>query len=173
MDMMRHLVDEFVPRFAAVIEVIVVGFEDAIRQPVVTHELPDVLDGIELRTLGGQRQERHVGRDFEFCRSMPSGLIEQQDRVTAGSDVLGDFGQVQVHRLAVAERKDEPDAFAIFRANRAEYVGRSGALIAGPSAARDRRHPAINAPLRPTYSANQTSMSSLATSFSHAIFSTW
>src|SRR5260370_21893600 len=73
---------------------------------------------------------------------MPSALIEQQDRVTAGSDVLGDFGQVQVHRLAVAERQDEPDAFAIFRANRAEYVGRSGALIAGCRRARAALGPA-------------------------------
>jgi hypothetical protein len=46
------LVREFIPRFAAVVEDIVVGFEDAIGQPVVAHEFPDVLDRIELRTLG-------------------------------------------------------------------------------------------------------------------------
>jgi hypothetical protein len=65
------------------IEEIVVGFEDAIGQLVVARELPDVLDRIELRALGRQRQKRNVGRDFEFWRGVPSRLIKQQDRVTA------------------------------------------------------------------------------------------
>ena len=36
------LIDEAVPREAAVIDDIVVGCEDAIGEPVVAHELPDV-----------------------------------------------------------------------------------------------------------------------------------
>jgi hypothetical protein len=31
------------------IEQIVVGLEDPVRKPVVAHELPDVLDGVQLR----------------------------------------------------------------------------------------------------------------------------
>ena len=38
------LIDEVVPGEAAVVDDVIVGFEDAVRQPVVTHELPDVLD---------------------------------------------------------------------------------------------------------------------------------
>jgi hypothetical protein len=37
------LIDELVPRHTAVVDEIVVRFEDAVRQPVVTQELPDVL----------------------------------------------------------------------------------------------------------------------------------
>ena len=105
------------------IEEIVVGFEDAIGQPVVAHELPDVLDRVELRAFGWQQQKCDVWRNFELGGRAPSRLIEQQDCVAAGGDVLGDFGQVQVHRLAVAERQHEPDALTPFRANRTEYVG--------------------------------------------------
>ena len=40
------LIDEFVPGEAAVIDDIVVGFEDAIGEPVVAHKLPDVFDRV-------------------------------------------------------------------------------------------------------------------------------
>jgi transposase len=62
--------------------------------------------------------------------------------VAAGRDVLGDFGQAQVHRLAVANGQDKPDAFALFRANRAEEVGRGGALVARRPGARAAPGPA-------------------------------
>ncbi len=42
------LVDEGVPGIAAVVENILVGFEDPVREPVVAHELPDVLDRVQL-----------------------------------------------------------------------------------------------------------------------------
>ena len=42
------LIDEFVPCLAAVIDDIVVGFEDTIGYPIVAHELPDVFGRIEL-----------------------------------------------------------------------------------------------------------------------------
>jgi hypothetical protein len=41
------LIDERVPGEATVIDDVVVGCEDAVRQPVVAHELPHVFDGIE------------------------------------------------------------------------------------------------------------------------------
>ena len=47
------LIDELVPRHTAVVDEIVVRFEDAVRQPVVTQELPDVFDRIELGNFGG------------------------------------------------------------------------------------------------------------------------
>jgi hypothetical protein len=42
------LVDERVPGVAAVIDDIVEGFEDAVRQPILAHELPDILLAVEL-----------------------------------------------------------------------------------------------------------------------------
>ena len=41
------LIDKTVPGEAALVEDVCVGFEDAVRQPVVAHELPDILDRID------------------------------------------------------------------------------------------------------------------------------
>ena len=49
-----RLIGELVPSLTAMVDEIIVGFEDAVREPVVTHELPDVLDRIEFR--GFRRQ---------------------------------------------------------------------------------------------------------------------
>jgi hypothetical protein len=113
------------------IEYLFVGFEDPVRQPIVTHELPDVLDRIELGTFRWQRDERDVGRYDEAAREMPAGLIEDQHGMGARRDLHGDFGEVQVHRLGVAVGQDERCAFAVLRADGAENIGRGGALIGG------------------------------------------
>ena len=54
---------------------------------------------------------------------MPAGLIDEQESVRAGSDVLGDFGKMQVHRESVAHRQDEARALALLGANGAEDIG--------------------------------------------------
>jgi hypothetical protein len=36
------LIDEFVPGEATVLDYIVMGFEDAVGEPIVAHELPDI-----------------------------------------------------------------------------------------------------------------------------------
>ena len=51
-----RLIDELVPRVAAMVDDVVIGFEDAVGEPVVAHELPDVFGGIEFRAFGRQRQ---------------------------------------------------------------------------------------------------------------------
>ncbi len=43
-----RLVDAAVPGVAAMVEDILVGFEDPVREPVVADELPDVLDRVQL-----------------------------------------------------------------------------------------------------------------------------
>ena len=54
------LIDELVPDVAAVINDIVVRGVDTVRQPVVAHELPDVLDRLRaLKTrIGAHRSRR-------------------------------------------------------------------------------------------------------------------
>ena len=47
----------------------------------------------------------------------------------AGSDSLADLLQMQVHRPRVAHGQDEAGALAVVGADRAEDVGRRGALI--------------------------------------------
>ncbi len=46
------LVSKLVPGVAAVLDDVVVGFIDAVRQPVIAHELPQVLDGVQLGAAG-------------------------------------------------------------------------------------------------------------------------
>jgi hypothetical protein len=41
------LIDELVPGRTAMVDEIVVGFEDAIGEPIVAQELPDVFDRVE------------------------------------------------------------------------------------------------------------------------------
>ena len=60
---------------------------------------------------------------------MPSSLIDEDRGVRARRDLHGDLGEMQVHRLGVASRHDERRALSLFRADRAENVGRSGPLI--------------------------------------------
>ena len=132
------LIDELVPGVAAVVDEIVVGFEDAVGEPVVAHELPDVLDRVEFGAFRRQGDDGDVGRHDEARRHVPAGLIDQQDGVGTGRDGLGDLGEMQVHRLGVAGRQDQGRALALLGADRAEDVGRGGALVtgrAGPGAA--------------------------------------
>ena len=60
---------------------------------------------------------------------MPSGLVDDEYGVLAGSHFGGDFGEVQVHRLGVAGGQDERGSLAIAGADSPEDVGGSGALI--------------------------------------------
>jgi hypothetical protein len=129
------LINEAVPSLAAMVDEVVVGIEDAVGQPVVAHELPDVLDGVQLGALRWERHERNGRWHDEVARQMPSGLVEEENRVLAGRDLGRDLGQVQGHRLGVAAGQDERCTLAVARADGPEDIGRSGALIvrgAGP-----------------------------------------
>ncbi len=44
------LIDEAVPSLAAMVDEIVVGMKDAVREPVLAHEMPDILDKVQLGT---------------------------------------------------------------------------------------------------------------------------
>ena len=111
------------------VEDVVVGFEHAVRQPVFTHELPDVLDRVQFRAFGGQWHECDVVRHNEPVRHMPAGLIDQQHGVRARRNLSCDFGEMQTHRLDVASGQDEARGLAFLRTDRAEDIGRGGALI--------------------------------------------
>src|SRR6516225_1202549 len=100
------LVDELVPSVAAMVDEIVVGFEDAVREPVVAHELPDIFDRIELGAFWRQRNDGDVCRHDEAGRQVPASLIDQEDGMGSGRDRFGDLCKMQVHRLAVAGRQD-------------------------------------------------------------------
>src|SRR5258705_11448891 len=54
------------------VDEIVVGFEDAVGEPVVAHELPDVLDRVELWALRRQQNDGDVGRHEEARECQPA-----------------------------------------------------------------------------------------------------
>ena len=125
------LIGEHVPSGAAVVKDIVVRGEDPVRQPVVAQELPDVFHGIQLGCLSWERHEGDVVGDNQPLRLVPSGLVEQDDRVSAGRDGLRDLGQVQGHGVCRAARQDQPSALALGRANGAKDVGGRRPLVLG------------------------------------------
>ena len=57
-----RLIDELVPCRTTMVDEIVVGFEDAVGEPVVAHKLPDVLDRVELWALRRQHNDGDIGR---------------------------------------------------------------------------------------------------------------
>ena len=80
------LVDEVVPGLAAQRDDVFVGFEDPVRQPVVAHELPDILHRVQLGRSWRQRQDGDVVGDRQLGRQVPTGLIDDQHRMGAGID---------------------------------------------------------------------------------------
>src|SRR6478735_7430193 len=60
---------------------------------------------------------------------MPSSLVDEEDGMGSRCDRLGDFGQMQVHRLGIAGRHDQGGSLSLLRADGTEDVGRCGSLI--------------------------------------------
>ena len=54
---------------------------------------------------------------------MLARLIEEQHRMSAGFDRVGDLGQMQAHRFCVAGGQNQSRALAFARADRTEDVG--------------------------------------------------
>ena len=81
--------------------------------------------------LGRQGHQRDVGRHGEFRAHVPARLIEQEHGVGAGREGGGDLIQVQVHGRGVTAGQNEVCALAERGADRAEQVGRGGALVLG------------------------------------------
>ena len=103
-----RLIGEAVPGEAAIIEDVVVGFEDAVRQPVISHELPDVFDRIELGAFRRQWQQGDVGRDDRGLSS--NGTENLHKRTTkAGAPRRRDISAGLLFRTAAGYVVSEMD----------------------------------------------------------------
>lgn len=67
---------------------------------------------------------------------MPAGLIKEDNSMCARRHFGGDLGEMKVHRLCVAGWQNQSYGLAVFRADGAKNVGRSGALVARRTGAR-------------------------------------
>src|SRR5262249_18427200 len=108
---------------------LVVGFEDAVGEPVVAHELPDVLDRVELWALRRQQNDGDIGRHEGAPGQLPSGLIDSESAVASAGDECGDLGARQVRRLGVTGLHDQGCSLGLLRAGCGEDVGGSGPLV--------------------------------------------
>ena len=113
------------------IDDIVVGFEYAVGEPVVAHELPDIFDRVQFGTSRRKRHEGDIGGHDQFGGSVPSGLIEDNDRMRAVCDVNGYFRKMKAHGRAVAIWHYDPGCFTLSRADGSEQPCRSAALVLG------------------------------------------
>ena len=100
-----------------------VVFEDAVREPVVAHELPDVFDRVAFGRAGREWQEGDIVGDFEGQGGVPSGPVEHDDGMGAGFNGAGDLGEVSVQRVGVGTGHDDGGSFAPVRADGPEDTG--------------------------------------------------
>ena len=105
---------------------------------------PDWIRGGRFRR---QRQQTYVGGDIELAGGVPAGLIEQNHRVRARGNGLGDLRQLQQHGGGIAERQHQGGPGSACRADGAEDAGRAGALIAGRRRPRAALRPASGDPV--------------------------
>ena len=124
-----------VPSVAAVIDDIVEGFENSVRQPVLPHELPDIFLAVEFGCAWRELQERDVVWNLEGLGAMPPGLIEENNSVSARSDFGCDLIKVKLHSFSIAGWQHEGGAGSAFGADCTEQVGRLGPLIVGSTGA--------------------------------------
>lgn len=118
-----RLIGECVPRIAAVVDDIVVGFKDAICQPVVAHELPDIFHWVELWRSRRQGQQGDIVREIELVGQMPACLIEEDDGMGVWRDQRSDFVEMRLHRMRVAPGHNQSGAFALLGTDCAKDVG--------------------------------------------------
>jgi len=83
-----------------VMEDIVIGFEDQVRQPVVAH-LPNILDGVEFWAFGGQQHDCFRG-NFDEVKIHCSGIASRHDErwalafLGAGASTADRAGEITV-----------------------------------------------------------------------------
>lgn len=71
------------------------------NSPVVAHELPDILDRVELAAFGRECDDADIGGHHALGGGVPTGLIHQDDRVRARPYGQQNFGKVQRHNLCL------------------------------------------------------------------------
>ncbi|PON40586.1 Cytokinin glycosidase [Parasponia andersonii] len=107
----------------AVIDDVVIAFENTVREPVFPHVLLDVFDRVELGRERRQRQDGDVVQNGEVVRGVPSDLIYDQNGMCAHANMARDFGKMLIYGKGVTPRHDERDSLAKLGAYGLEDIG--------------------------------------------------
>ena len=99
-----RLADQLVSGITAMADDLVVGFDDAVGEPVIPHELPDVFDRIEFRTFGRQWDNADILEYDERGGDMPPGLIQ-----THNHEANDNLDQSKAPRSGVCGARLAPD----------------------------------------------------------------
>lgn len=111
------------------IDDVLIGFEDPVRQPVLAHEVPEIFDRVELRGFRRQRQDRYVGGHNELVGQVPARLVHDEDGMRIIGDMVGYLRQMLRHGVGIAPRHDESRRLAELGTDCTEDVGRSRPLV--------------------------------------------
>lgn len=107
---------------------ILLGFEDTVRQPVLAYDEPEV-NRIEFWGFRRQRQDRDVCGHDEIIGHVPARLIHDEDGMCVIGDMACDLSQMPRHGIGVAPRHDECRRLAELGADSAKDVGGPRTLI--------------------------------------------
>jgi hypothetical protein len=106
-------------------------FEDAIGQPVLAQELPDILHRVQFRRACRQQDRHDVAGNPETAGGVPSGPIEQEHRASAMCDLARDDIEMGLHGLGVGGGHDESGARVPRGTDGTEQEGAVVALVFG------------------------------------------
>ena len=81
--------------------------------------------------------------ELEAFGAVPSGLIEDQNGVSARRDLGRDLVEMKLHGFGVAGRQHKGCASSEFRADRTEHIGRLRALVVDGAGTRAFCRPAV------------------------------
>ena len=134
--------DELVPGLAALVEDVGIGLEDPVAEPVLAHELPEVFDRVQFGRFRRQGQQGDVAWDLKRLREVPSGLVDDDDAMSAGRDRGRDLPEMERHRRGITFWQYQGRTDAPSRADGPKDIGGAGALILGSDGARSALRPA-------------------------------
>ena len=102
---------------------IVVGREDAVRQPVLAHEEPEIFDRVKLRRFRREGQDRDVVRHDEIVGHVPSRLVHDEDGMRIIGNIMGYFCKMLVHGVSITPGHHESGSLAELGADGTEDIG--------------------------------------------------
>ena len=126
-----RLCDEPIPGVTGCIDDVVVGVEDAVREPVGADVLPYLLDRVQFRRTGRQEDQRNVLGHAEIAGGVPTGPVEEQHGVASPGDGAGYLLEVKLHGVSVGEGQRQARADAAHRADGAKQIRALVTLIGG------------------------------------------